>query len=189
MLTKACFLITDLLIFQKHNVFNCFPFFSKRLVSSKGKWCRLEESNPRPSHYKCAALPTELSRQKDNYKVSTNDCQGLAILRPRRCPPCYWMAGQAVGRSTALSGLPAQDQSRCKCPCHAAYKEYPRWRHCRWRLWHRDSPPGQRPNHEKCVAPFPWPPIGWRGPARRCHGNDRQTGVRVPGAIAPAVIV
>ena len=26
------------------------------------KWCRREESNPRPSHYKCAALPTELHR-------------------------------------------------------------------------------------------------------------------------------
>lgn len=27
-------------------------------------WCRLKELNPRPSHYKCAALPTELSRLK-----------------------------------------------------------------------------------------------------------------------------
>ena len=26
-------------------------------------WCRREESNPRPSHYECAALPTELCRQ------------------------------------------------------------------------------------------------------------------------------
>ncbi len=26
-------------------------------------WCRVKESNPRPSHYKCAALPTELTRQ------------------------------------------------------------------------------------------------------------------------------
>ena len=25
-------------------------------------WCRQEESNPRPSHYECAALPTELCR-------------------------------------------------------------------------------------------------------------------------------
>ena len=25
-------------------------------------WCRREESNPRPSHYECAALPTELHR-------------------------------------------------------------------------------------------------------------------------------
>jgi hypothetical protein len=27
------------------------------------EWCRQEESNPRPSHYECAALPTELCRQ------------------------------------------------------------------------------------------------------------------------------
>src|SRR5690606_30504686 len=26
-------------------------------------WCRQEESNPRPSHYECAALPTELCRR------------------------------------------------------------------------------------------------------------------------------
>src|SRR6266496_156311 len=25
-------------------------------------WCRWKESNPRPSHYECAALPTELHR-------------------------------------------------------------------------------------------------------------------------------
>ncbi len=30
-------------------------------------WCRIEESNPRPSHYKCAALPTELIRRLKGY--------------------------------------------------------------------------------------------------------------------------
>ena len=31
-------------------------------------WCRWKESNPRPSHYECAALPTELHRHEaDNY--------------------------------------------------------------------------------------------------------------------------
>ncbi len=29
----------------------------------KNFWCRLKELNPQPSHYKCAALPIELSRQ------------------------------------------------------------------------------------------------------------------------------
>ena len=28
-----------------------------------GRWCRMSESNWRPSHYKCAALPTELIRR------------------------------------------------------------------------------------------------------------------------------
>ena len=32
----------------------------------KTGWCRIEESNPRPSHYKCAALPTELIRHERN---------------------------------------------------------------------------------------------------------------------------
>ena len=30
-------------------------------------WCRLQKSNPRPSDYKSAALPTELSRPGKNY--------------------------------------------------------------------------------------------------------------------------
>ena len=29
-----------------------------------GCWCRWKESNPRPSHYECAALPTELHRHE-----------------------------------------------------------------------------------------------------------------------------
>ena len=32
-------------------------------IDIKGSyWCRREESNLRPSHYECAALPTELHR-------------------------------------------------------------------------------------------------------------------------------
>ena len=31
-------------------------------VRQCGNWCRLQESNPRPTDYKSAALPTELSR-------------------------------------------------------------------------------------------------------------------------------
>ena len=30
--------------------------------SARNRWCRVKESNPRPSHYKCAALPSELTR-------------------------------------------------------------------------------------------------------------------------------
>jgi hypothetical protein len=29
----------------------------------RGDWCRLQESNPRPTDYKSVALPTELSRR------------------------------------------------------------------------------------------------------------------------------
>ena len=47
-------------------------------------WCRWKESNPRPSHYECAALPTELHRREGaNYSRSS---------RPfRRCGD-YWNA-------------------------------------------------------------------------------------------------
>src|SRR4051794_27418321 len=34
------------------------------------KWCRVKDSNPRPSHYKCAALPTELTRPRRHFRIS-----------------------------------------------------------------------------------------------------------------------
>ena len=35
-------------------------------------WCRLKELNPRPSHYKCAALPTELTRRFREMRIIRN---------------------------------------------------------------------------------------------------------------------
>ena len=32
---------------------------------NKQEWCREQESNLRPTHYECAALPTELFRHQD----------------------------------------------------------------------------------------------------------------------------
>src|SRR5690625_3999738 len=43
--------------------FGVAHFFAKTPVSPVGQWCQQEESNPRPSHYECAALPTELCWQ------------------------------------------------------------------------------------------------------------------------------
>jgi hypothetical protein len=58
-----------------------------------GKWCRLEDSNPRPTDYKSAALPTELSRQliviksffvlKVNLKTSIDNDGGNKISERR----------------------------------------------------------------------------------------------------------
>ena len=53
---------------------------TKKLVQRNEfkRWCRLEDLNSRPSHYECAALPTELNRlpifslpfwEKQNYAV------------------------------------------------------------------------------------------------------------------------
>ena len=36
---------------------------ARRRAGREGEWCRREESNSRPSHYECAALPTELRRR------------------------------------------------------------------------------------------------------------------------------
>ena len=42
------------------------PFLVKPIRHYSG-WCRMPESNWRPSHYKCAALPTELIRRGGDY--------------------------------------------------------------------------------------------------------------------------
>jgi hypothetical protein len=34
-------------------------------LSARSKWCRKEDSNLRPTHYECVALPAELFRQGD----------------------------------------------------------------------------------------------------------------------------
>ena len=47
-------------------------------------WCRWKESNPRPSHYECAALPTELHRHeaRDYSSLRAFDqCPGFRIGR------------------------------------------------------------------------------------------------------------
>ena len=45
-------------------------------------WCRKEESNLRPSHYECAALPTELfRRQERDYNRSPGAQQRPKLVR------------------------------------------------------------------------------------------------------------
>src|ERR1700682_5977335 len=44
-------------------------------------WCRWKESNPRPSHYECAALPTELHRHF--LRVGNWRAASLKLYQPR----------------------------------------------------------------------------------------------------------
>src|SRR5258708_9973096 len=82
--------------------------------------CRAEDSNPRPSHYKCAALPTELARHRDTLYVC-NEAQlpGVPFERaklkrrsrsastlldpPQRRLPAGFGRAFRVGRSCRLS--------------------------------------------------------------------------------------
>ena len=43
-------------------------------------WCRWPESNWRPSHYECAALPTELHRRGADYSGTVRFCDAVAGL-------------------------------------------------------------------------------------------------------------
>ena len=46
--------------------------------ANRKRWCRRDESNTRPSHYKCAALPTELRR----HILETNQRPNKAVSLP-----------------------------------------------------------------------------------------------------------
>ena len=48
-------------------------------------WCPREDSNSRPSHYKCAALPTELQGQKNYWWTVTGSNRSLRLAKPS-CP-------------------------------------------------------------------------------------------------------
>ena len=54
-------------------LFPQFKLNSKKLARYKinvlKDWCRLEDLNPRPTDYKSAALPTELSRQGNSIQI------------------------------------------------------------------------------------------------------------------------
>ena len=43
------------------------PPFERWFFSTANTWCRWPESNWRPSHYECAALPTELQRRRPTF--------------------------------------------------------------------------------------------------------------------------
>ena len=47
-------------------------------LGTVGKWCRGEDSNLRPTHYECVALPAELPRQAPNAPSVYLRCSGLA---------------------------------------------------------------------------------------------------------------
>jgi hypothetical protein len=50
---------------------SCYgPVRPNASVGVYGGWCRLQKSNPRPSDYKSAALPTELSRLGADYTLA-----------------------------------------------------------------------------------------------------------------------
>ena len=68
----------------------CFQLTVKQMGWFTTKnWCRMSESNWRPSHYKCAALPTELIRRfylRRDYSTfcdlaASTFCEKLNVLR------------------------------------------------------------------------------------------------------------
>src|SRR5258707_15876624 len=77
------------------------------------KWCRKRDSNPRPPHYECGALPTELLRREIRVPDTGRgpDWQarggGGAATELRALPPRWSMA-----RPYRLKALPNADSDR-----------------------------------------------------------------------------
>lgn len=61
---------------------------SKKAVDARESWCRGRDSNPRPPHYECGALPAELPRHtaeitRDNLfrqPLVAANCYGIATI-------------------------------------------------------------------------------------------------------------
>ena len=94
-----------------------FASTSWRIVAWQGfKWCRLRDSNPRPTVYKTVALPAELSRPHDISQM-TEIC-GPALSRqakPVRChlagPPFLTTGLQRRRQSRNSGGMPSAPSS------------------------------------------------------------------------------
>ena len=74
--------------------------------SRKFDWCRLQESNPRPSVYKTAALPTELNRHACPMRQTTPKVQPSVRARQAVSPAgCQSVARPALARSHAAARI------------------------------------------------------------------------------------
>ena len=80
------------------------PPDARRLPGGPEIWCRLQDSNPRPSVYKTAALPTELSRPDRRQGTSP----------PRRLPLTEAPSGQRGCRRIRKPG-PGPACGSCRC--------------------------------------------------------------------------
>ena len=60
---------------KTYGKFNLIPVFKAPCAAKPrdGPWCRKEDSNLRPTHYECVALPTELFRQINGLKSNFNN--------------------------------------------------------------------------------------------------------------------
>src|ERR1700735_3549003 len=81
-----------------------------------GEWCRLRDSNTRPPHYECDALPTELRRPKNTrvgrkLRILALDCNHGVLGRKKA-----GIANQlsSAARPSVRTTLPLTDRSPLK---------------------------------------------------------------------------
>jgi hypothetical protein len=83
--------------------------FHQRQRLMRGKWCRQQDSNPRPRDYKSRALPTELYRRRDGFYQIGRAC------------PCLLQKNSKLFRKNLLSLY-----SGCRFSVAAVDKQAPR---------------------------------------------------------------
>jgi hypothetical protein len=88
------------------------------------KWCRLQDSNPRPTDYKSAALPTELSRRPeclcaaDNRRVAASTSSPFVV---RRSAVRVLPRPLGGGTGSLLRGNIARGRNTVLCPLNVMW--------------------------------------------------------------------
>ena len=178
-------LLGPLALFRLSPAQGCVPGLTKWVG-----WGRLRESNSRPTHYECVALPSELRRRVHGRQTAHARSPTISTLRAhveaaaRAASPAATADGQLSTGGTQTSHRRAQEGG--PTPAH-------------------ERPPGERRDHERPAEPLPrahpgersgaGPPVvtaaatrpNSRRPQRpaaragRCHARHRQPGGRQRG--------
>ena len=128
-------LLGPLALFRLSPAQGCVPGLTKWVG-----WGRLRESNSRPTHYECVALPSELRRRVHGRRAAHARSPTISTLRAhveaaaRAASPAATADGQLSTGGTQTSHRRAQEGGRT--PAH-------------------ERPPGERRDHERPAEPLP----------------------------------
>src|SRR3990167_7991275 len=88
---------------HNYTVLLCFQDWIGQL--RKCSWCRRPESNWRPSHYKCAALPTELHRRDSGFYQNRPEQAVRRLLDNLEVGSAFWWRRRRLSLRAIISCL------------------------------------------------------------------------------------
>ena len=100
----------------------------RKTEKTEGEWCRWRDSNPRPTHYECVALPAELHRPTGRRSIVRPVCPGPG--------PCADVTSAAQGPCAPITPIPRLWQAPTGPPGTSAQacrsRRSGRWSVCKW---------------------------------------------------------